>query len=139
MKLTENFTLEELTKTSTGIDNIPNDEQIENLKELADNVLQPLRKMYGHAITVNSGFRSFEVNKKVGGSKTSSHRKGEAADIDCSDNAGIFKLLRNHFDFDQLIWERGNDDSPDWVHVSYRRKNNRRQILRMINGSYYNF
>lgn len=140
MKITENFTLEELTVTSTGILNEPNPEQIANLRLLAENILQPLRNIYASPIHVNSGFRSKAVNIAVHGSPTSSHCNGEAADLDCADNVAIFEIIRNEpLPFDQLIWEAGNDMSPDWIHVSYRNGHNRNQVLRMINGKYIPF
>ena len=137
MRLTENFSLAELTVTSTGLPNQPNALQLENLKALAKKVLQPVRDLYGQPITVNSGFRSVSVNISVGGSKTSQHCKGEAADLDCDDNAVLFKLIRENLEFDQLIWEGGNDTAPDWVHVSYSTIRNRKQVLRMKLGQYF--
>jgi uncharacterized protein YcbK (DUF882 family) len=137
MNLTENFTLAELTTTSTGLPNQPNAEQLENLRALAKKVLQPVRDLLGQSITVNSGFRSVSVNISVGGAKTSQHCKGEAADLDCDDNAVLFNLIRNNLEYDQLIWEGGNDVAPDWVHVSYSTIRNRRQVLRMKSGQYF--
>jgi zinc D-Ala-D-Ala carboxypeptidase len=103
---------------------------------LAICVLQPLRYELGATIHVNSGFRSEAVNKAVKGSLTSSHCKGEAADLSCYDNARLFGIIKEQLPFDQLIWEGGDDDQPAWVHVSYRKTGNRQQILRMINGKY---
>ena len=131
MKLSENFTLAELTVTSVNAPNIPNEEQIKNLQALVDNVLQPLRDLYGKPIRINSGFRSLEVNKKIKGAPKSQHLKGEAADISCENNALLFRLIRDSFDFDQLLWEKGNDIQPAWVHVSFSRTKNRKQILRI--------
>ena len=131
MKLSENFTLAELTVTSVNAPNIPNEEQIKKLQALVDNVLQPLRELYGKPISINSGFRSLQVNKKVKGAQKSQHLKGEAADISCENNALLFRLIRDGFDFDQLIWEKGNDTQPAWVHVSFSRTKNRKQILRI--------
>lgn len=136
MQLSKNFTLAELTVTQVSAENEPSLVQIEALRKLAENVLQPLRDAYGKPIRVNSGFRSLAVNKKVGGSATSAHCKGEAADLSCADNAAIFHIIREQLPFDQLIWEAGNDHQPAWVHVSYREGNNRHQVLRMINGKY---
>ena len=136
MRLSNNYSLEEFTRTNTGIENIPNDAQLENLRLLAIHVLQPLRDAFGESIRINSGFRSNAVNNAVKGSPTSSHCKGEAADLDCSDNAKIFKIIKETLLYDQVIWEAGNDDQPDWVHVSYREDANRRQTLRMKNGKY---
>jgi zinc D-Ala-D-Ala carboxypeptidase len=131
MKLSKNFTLAELTVTSVKAPNIPNEEQIKNLQALVDNVLQPLRDLYGKPIRINSGFRSLEVNKKIKGALKSQHMRGEAADISCENNALLFRLIRDTFDFDQLLWEKGNDIQPAWVHVSFSRTKNRKQILRI--------
>lgn len=139
MQLSENFTLAELTVTSTRLPNQPNAVQLENLKALAKNVLQPLRNLYGKSITVNSGFRSVSVNISVGGAKNSQHCNGEAADLDCDDNARLFNLIRSNLDFDQLIWEGGNDVSPAWVHVSYKRSGNRKSVLKMRGGKYTSY
>ena len=136
MKLSENFTLAELTVTSVNAPNIPNEEQIKNLQALVDNVLQPLRDLYGKPIRINSGFRSLEVNKKVKGAKKSQHLKGEAADISCENNALLFMLIRDSFDYTQLIWEGGDDKQPSWVHVSYDRNNLKKENLKMRKGKY---
>jgi len=148
MKLSENFTLAELTKSSTatrlGIDNSPNPEQLENLVELCHKVLQPLREAIG-PINISSGLRVPALNKAIGGSATSQHCaiNGAAADIDIADNKKAFDYIKDNIEFDQLIWEFGNDKQPDWVHVSYRLDNNRGQILRAVkkNGktAYVNF
>ncbi|HAQ21112.1 MAG TPA: peptidase M15 [Prolixibacteraceae bacterium] len=136
MQLSENFTLAELTVTSTMLPNRPNDAQLDALKQLAKNVLQPLRSLYGRPIDVNSGFRSVSVNISVGGAKNSQHCKGEAADLSCDENALLFNLVRNHLDFDQLIWEGGNAIAPEWVHVSYKASGNRKDVLQMRSGKY---
>lgn len=136
MNLSKNFTLEELTVTSSGLSNVPTEMEIENLTQLANNVLQPLRDMLGKPIKVNSGFRSLAVNKTVGGAATSQHCKGEAADIENDNNAELFSTIREHFSFDQLIWEGGNNQQPNWVHVSYITEGNRMQVLKLkaVNG-----
>lgn len=133
MDLSKNFTLEELTHTGSQLPNIPTGVEISKLKELVANLLQPLRDKYGKPIRVNSGYRSPAVNKEQGGTlkPLSQHCKGEAADIDTSDNAFIFQLIRTDFDFDQLIWEGDDNHQPSWVHVSYKTKGNRKQVLRM--------
>lgn len=135
MDLTENFTLEELIETRHG-ENIPTAEHIENLKLLAIKVLQPLRNSQGK-VHVSSGYRSERVNKIVGGSITSQHLKGEAADIICLNNRAAFIWIANNLPFDQLIWEYGNDKAPSWIHVSYKRTGNRKQILRKEHGKGY--
>jgi len=129
--LSKNFTLDELTVTSTGLPNKPTEAEAANLQALVTNVLQPLRDLYGKPIKVNSGYRSVAVNRAIGGASTSQHSKGEAADLDAADNASLFLLIRQFLPFDQLIWEGGTDTQPDWVHVSYRATGNRKQVLRM--------
>jgi hypothetical protein len=136
MKLSKNFTLEELTATNTNLPNVPNNAQIESIKLLVEHVLQPLRNIYGQPIHVTSGFRSVQVNTRVGGAATSQHTKGEAVDLVCRDNAAIFRLIRDRLPFDQLIWEKGDDMEPDWVHVSFKPYGGRRQVLRYRNGQY---
>jgi zinc D-Ala-D-Ala carboxypeptidase len=137
MNLSKNFTLEELTYTNTGLPNVPTEAQIARLTDLVTNVLQPLREQWGKPIRVNSGFRSDAVNKAVKGAPTSQHCKGEAADIEADNNAGLFQMIRQNYTFDQLIWEGGNDLQPNWVHVSYHAEENHRQVLRMevVNGT----
>lgn len=123
------FTIDELIRTSTGIINIPTSGAANNLMTLVKNVLDPAREAYGAPIRVNSGYRSPEVNEVIGGAKNSQHTRGEAADITCSDNMKLFKILLN-MEFDQLIYEHGDDKQPSWIHVSYREGNNRQQVLR---------
>ena len=130
MKLSENFTLEELTATNSKFDNDPSQNELDALKLLVSKVLQPLRNLYGKPIKVNSGFRSVDVNKAVGGVNNSQHLKGEAADITSgADNKLLFNLIRNNLTFDQLIWEKGNALNPQWIHVSFKKYGNRKQIL----------
>lgn len=137
-KIGKYFTLEELTVTYEELDNTPGIIETKNLRLLVKNLLDPLRKMIGEPIIVNSGYRSLAVNKAVGGATkpVSQHTKGEAADIECYNNAKMFYLIRDHFLFDQLIWENGNKRQPDWVHVSYKTKRNRNQIFKHKNGKY---
>lgn len=143
MQLSKNFTLSELCVTDSHLPNVPTEKQIDSLRILANNLLQPLRDLYGHPIAINSGYRSVTVNKAKGGASNSQHLTGEAADVEGFDNAVLFRLVRQHFDFDQLIWEGGDDHQPAWVHVSYKASGNRKQVLRMkvINGkkTYINF
>lgn len=131
MKLTKNFTLTELTATSTGIQNKPNTQQVAALIVLCGKVLQPARDMYGEPIRVNSGFRSTAVNKAVGGARNSQHTRGEAADITVGSREGnkkLFELIRDNLSFDQLINER----NYSWIHLSYKsEETNRKQILHL--------
>lgn len=127
MRLSKNFTLAELTKTNTGIPNIPSDIEVERLRLLCNKVLQPLRDIYGSPIIVNSGYRSQQVNKAVGGVPSSQHCRGEASDITAGSrerNRRLFEILKT-MEFDQLI-------SYDYrfLHVSYTIcRENRKQIL----------
>ena len=135
MKLGKYFNLEELTQTSTGLVNSPNQDEIANLKLLVENVLDPAREEFGDVISIESGYRSPLVNRKVKGSKTSAHMKGRAADIKCSDNAKLFNILKK-YKFRQLIWEKGNDKQPQWIHIEYNVNDNKGQILK-FDGSIY--
>lgn len=125
------FSINELTKTSTGISNIPNAEQVANLIYLVENLLDKAREELAMPITVTSGYRSEAVNRRVGGVATSQHTKGEAVDLVCGDNAKLFNILKK-MNFDQLIWEKGNNIQPAWVHVSLKRIGiNRKQVIRL--------
>ena len=137
MKLTANFSLEELTKSETALrfdlDNEPNDEQLANLVALCECVLQPVRDHFGKGVKVNSGLRTPEVNAKVGGSKTSDHCKGMAADIEIPGiaNADLAKWITDNLEFRQVILEFYKPGIPDsgWVHVSYNPSDNKKQVL----------
>ena len=112
-----------ITATRLGIDNEPNKEQLANMKLLAEEIFEPLRTYVGGPIKINSFFRCPELNKAIGGSGKSQHCHGQAIDIDdtfgiCT-NAEMFEFIKKHLDFDQMIWEFGDDDNPNWVHVSY--------------------
>lgn len=125
------FTISELCKSDTansrGIDNLPGEEEIKNLNILVEKVLDPVREALSAPITVTSGYRSPELNSAVGGSKTSQHMKGQAADLVCHDNKRLFNLIRYNLEFDQLIWE----NNGAWVHVSYNEGYNRKQVLNL--------
>ena len=141
MKLTKNFSLEEMYRSDTarrcGIDNSPKAEEmeevVENLRALCTEVLQPLRDHLGRPVVVSSGYRCKDLNKKVGGVENSQHLKGEAADIKISDREELIDVMRyimDETDFDQLIREKSG--STEWVHVSHKRNgNNRRMVLRL--------
>lgn len=112
------------------IENTPNEEQKANLEALVDNVLDPLRELFGRPIMVSSGFRSKDLNAAIGGAKNSQHMKGEAADIYTGTKAGnkeLFDLIVKYLPYDQLI----NEKDYSWVHVSYRRdgKNRGQQLV----------
>ena len=128
MKLSKNLSVAEVTKSTTakrcGIDNEPTIEHLENLKAIALNIFQPTRDYFKNPIAVTSGYRSEALNERIGGSKTSQHSKGQALDLDAHvfgglTNNQLFNYISEHTEFDQLIWEFGTEDEPDWVHVSY--------------------
>jgi len=137
MKLSANFNLSELTKSQTaerrGIPNNPSPGQIDNLKELCMNVLQPIRSNFDKPVIVSSGYRSAEVCVAIGSSITSQHTEGKAADIEVPgiDNKELAEWIRHNLEYDQLILEFYKDGEPDsaWVHVSYNGDNNRKQNL----------
>jgi len=124
-----------------GIKNKPNEEQVENMKLLAEEVFEPLREWVDAPIKVNSMFRSLELNTALKGSKTSSHMKGEAMDITSmggKSNLEMFHYIKDNLCFDQLIWEFGAE--PKWLHVSYNKDNNRQQVLvTKKRGVYYTY
>jgi hypothetical protein len=141
-KVSQNITLYEATKSNTakraGFDNIPNEKQLINMRLLAENVFEPLRAGLGNfPIYIASFFRILILNILIGGAKNSQHmaENGAAMDIDV-DNSGdlynyqVFNYILEHLEFDQLIWEYGDDLNPDWVHVSYKESGNRKQALR---------
>jgi|TARA_R110000851_G_scaffold155137_2_gene297448 hypothetical protein len=145
MRLSKNLTLREAVKSNTatrlGIDNRPDEWDIENLKAIAENIFQPIRDHFGVPIGVSSGYRGKDLNKAIGGSKYSQHMTGEALDIDADihgkvTNADIFKFVKNNLHWDQMIWEFGDDEEPNWVHISYKPSGgNRKQIKRAYRDS----
>ncbi len=140
MRLSKNLTLQEAVKSNTatrlGIPNTPEQWEINNLRAVAENVFQPVRDHFGVPIGVSSGYRSKALNKAIGGSKYSQHMIGEALDLDADiygkvTNAEIFNYIKNNLEWDQMIWEFGDDEEPNWVHVSYKEAGrNRKQIKR---------
>jgi len=148
MQLSKYFTLAELTPSSTakrlGIKNEPTPAHLECLKGLATNVLDKVREHFGKPIWVSSGYRSKALNDATpGSSATSQHCSGEAADLDQDgrgtgvSNKMVFDYIKDHLNFDQLIYEYGTDTNPDWVHVSWESTGKqRKQVLRCtrVNG-----
>ncbi len=131
------FTIEEMCKTSYKVENKPTEEQTQALWTLVQKVLDVAREKLKMPIIVTSGFRCPTLNRLVGGSPTSQHVLGEAADLVCKDNRLLFEILST-MDYDQLIWEYGDDNAPAWVHVSYKANGkNRRQRLRIKKGGGY--
>ena len=144
MFLSRSFTLSELIKsqeaTRLGIDNTPNEEQIQNLKILCEKILQPLRDFYGMPVSISSGYRSTPLCVAIGSSPTSQHTRGEAADFEIFGvpNKELADFIVSNLDYDQCILEFWNENEPNsgWVHCSYSSKYNRRQYLKAekVNG-----
>ena len=138
MDLSKSFTLNELTKsqeaTRLGIDNIPNEEQIQNLKILCEKILQPLRDYYGMPVSISSGYRSVKLCEAIGSSAKSQHTKGQAADFEIFGvaNKDVADFIVQNIDYDQCILEFWNENYPNsgWVHCSYAYGANRRQYLK---------
>lgn len=136
-QLTANFSLHEMCKSETalrmGFDNTPGETETENLRALCENVLQKVRDHYGKGVKVNSAYRSPESNAAVGGSKTSDHCKGMAADIEIPGvaNADLAQWIMDNLEYTQLILEFYTPGIPDsgWVHVSYDPNNLKKQEL----------
>ena len=136
MKISDNISYKEGIRSSTaarlGIDNSPGDYHITNMEVLAEQIFEPLRKYVGGPIRINSFYRCDELNEAIGGAskiidgkkrQTSQHCEGRAMDIDDTHghktNAEMYQFIKDNLDFDQLIWEFGDENNPDWVHVSY--------------------
>ena len=137
MKLSENFELNELIKSQIaerkGISNNPSIDQINNLKDLCLNVLQPIRSHFDSPVVISSGYRSFELCIAIGSKPTSQHSEGKAADIEIMniDNKELAMWIKDNIEFDQLILEfyKDNDPNSGWVHVSYNGDKNRKEFL----------
>jgi hypothetical protein len=147
MKLSEHLDLSEVTRSESakrkGISNMPTEAHIANFKLLAEKIFEPIRTHFRCPIIISSGYRSKELNAAIGGSLTSQHCQGEAIDIDMDGtpngvtNRMVFDYIKDNLDFDQLIYEFGDKQNPDWVHVSYESSGKqRKQILRAtrVNG-----
>jgi hypothetical protein len=142
MKLSNYVSLAEVTRSDTakrkGIDNSPTEEHLENLKTICVDVFDKVREHFGVPLYISSGYRSAALNKAIGGSATSDHNNGRALDLDQDGhgngvtNADVFNFIKDNLEFDQLIWEFGSSQNPDWVHVGYRKGANRKQILKAI-------
>ena len=141
MKLSEHLDLAEVTRSESakrkGISNEPTAEHLENFKKLAENIFEPIRNHFNVPIHISSGYRSKALNTSIGGSLTSQHCSGEAIDIDMDGSSNgvtnkmVFEFIKSNLNFDQMIWEFGNSNNPDWVHVSYESTGKqRKQILK---------
>jgi len=141
LKISNHISYKEATASQTavrkGIDNTPSEYQLQNMKLVAEKIFEPLREHFKRPIAINSFFRSQKLNKAIGGATGSQHTQGRAIDIDDTlggvTNKQMFDWIKDNLDFDQLIWEFGNEKNPDWVHVSYVSENeNRRRVLRAL-------
>ena len=141
MQLSKHLSLAEVTRSESakrnGISNEPTAEHLNNFKLLAEKVFEPIREHFKAPIHISSGYRSLALNKKIGGSSSSQHCSGEAIDIDMDGtsitNKQVFDFIKQHLEFDQLIWEFGTASNPDWVHVSYESTGKqRKQVLKAI-------
>ena len=139
MRISKHISYKEATQSQTavrkGINNEPDAYQLQNMQVLAEKVFEPLREHFGVPIAINSFFRSQKLNKAIGGATGSQHTQGRAIDIDDTlggvSNKQMFDWIRENLDYDQLIWEFGNDNNPDWVHISYvSESENRKRVLK---------
>jgi hypothetical protein len=146
MKISEHLSLSEVTRSEQakrlGISNMPTEQHLENFKKLAEAIFEPIRAHFRCPIHISSAYRSEALNKAVKGSATSQHCKGEAIDIDMDGSSNgvtnkmVYDYIKANLDFDQLIWEFGTKDNPDWVHVSYKANGpQRKQSLRAVRNS----
>ena len=144
-KISKHISYKEGTYSRTAerrdLDNTPNKEQLKCMKEVAENLFEPLREWVGGPIKINSFFRGEPVNTAIGGSKRSQHMKGQAIDIDDTfghkTNAEMYHYIKDNLDFDQMIWEFGTDKNPNWLHiswVSHRPNRKKLTIAKKING-----
>ena len=125
--ISKHVSFKEATHSATALrrnlDNTPNKEQVQCMKDIAENLFEPVRKWVGGPIKINSFFRGPKLNSAIGGSATSQHCKGQAMDIDDTfghkTNAEMYHYIKDNLDFDHLIWEFGDDKNPNWIHVSY--------------------
>ena len=146
MQISKHLTFEECTHSDTAdrlgiVNNNPSLDAIENMKLLAEKVFEPMREHFKKPIYISSMYRGIPLNVAIGGSKTSQHTGGEAMDIDMGDrqkpsNFEIFQYIKKNLEFDQLIWEMGDDKNPSWVHVSYSKHRNRKQVLKARKNVY---
>ncbi len=144
-KISKHISWHEGTYSRTGerrnLDNTPNEEQLKCMKEVAENLFEPLREWVDGPIKINSFFRGEPVNTAIGGSTRSQHMKGQAIDIDDTfkhkTNAEMYYYIKDNLDFDQMIWEFGTDKNPNWLHiswVSHRPNRKKLTIAKKVNG-----
>ena len=125
--ISQHISYKEATTSATalrrGLDNIPGPDQLKCMQDIAEYLFEPLREWVGGPIKITSMFRGEPVNTAIGGSKNSQHMKGQALDLDDTyghkTNAEMYHYIKDNLMFDQLIWEFGNDENPNWIHVSF--------------------
>ena len=143
--ISKHISYHEGTYSQTGVrrdlDNTPDDDQLKRMEEVAENLFEPLREWVGGPIKINSFFRGEPVNTAIGGSRKSQHMKGQAIDIDDTfghkTNAEMYHYVKDNLDFDQLIWEFGTDENPNWLHiswVSHRPNRKKLTVAKKVNG-----
>jgi hypothetical protein len=143
--ISKHISYHEGTYSQTGVrrdlDNTPDDSQLKRMEEVAENLFEPLREWVGGPIKINSFFRGEPVNTAIGGSRKSQHMKGQAIDIDDTfghkTNAEMYHYVKDNLDFDQLIWEFGTDENPNWLHiswVSHRPNRKKLTVAKKVNG-----
>jgi zinc D-Ala-D-Ala carboxypeptidase len=146
IQLSKNLVLSEMTRSESakrrGISNQPTKGHIENMKYLAEKVFQPIRDHFGVPIRISSGYRSAALNRAIGGSQTSFHSLGCAIDIDNENtsitNKEIFHFIKDNLEFTELIWEKGNDNEPSWVHVGIvKGREKEKEVLKTKDGKKY--
>ena len=147
-KISDNISYKEATRSETaqrlGISNKPKKEHIENMELIAEKIFQPLREWVDHPIRINSFYRSEELNSRIGGAISSAHKEGLAIDITSlgeKTNLEMFHYIKDHLDYDILINEYPNEEGePKWIHVSWNKKKNRKQVLEIKRkGRYYTY
>ena len=140
VKISDHITLKEALRSNTarrlGIENMPDNDTLITMQITAEHIFEPLRNIFNVPIYISSFYLSPELNTAIGGSSRSQHCLGEAIDIDDvyskANNADFFNYIKDKLEFDQLIWEFGDNEQPDWVHVSYRLAKNRMNVLKAI-------
>jgi hypothetical protein len=147
-KISENISYKEAVRSETakrlGISNKPKKEHIENMELIAEKIFQPLREWVDHPIRINSFYRSEELNSRIGGAISSAHKEGLAIDLDSlggKTNLEMFHYIKDNLDYDILINEYPNEEGePKWIHVSWNKKKNRKQVLEIKRkGRYYTY
>jgi hypothetical protein len=134
-RISKHISYKEGTRSNTaqrlGIENIPGDYEFTNMTNIAINIFEPLRVWVGGPIRINSFYRCEDLNRAIGGSSRSQHCQGRAMDLDDvhghKTNAEMFRYIKENLNFDQLIWEFGDEENPDWIHVSYVSEDQNRQ------------